>query len=533
MITLNDKPAVKTLENGSKFWEKDFAKFSLSVYVPANNLNGHINNYSFRAPLLVVFEETKLSEEEIVNFATTSGLDKIAAADDASILFVYPTCEGGWDNADESLYIDLISEVKISHVFEDGIASDVNPFTFENQGYYIRGSKFRTDIYSFGKSADYAARCLIKTIDGEYLWGPGQITPAMVSMERLSVIPDIKRKDIPVLSVNNSDEINSVIKESTYHLIKDEADYVADFKSFVRKYKMWCDQVEFEPDFDELNMTFEAHSLMVKTSNKNWALRDKVAEHEVGYFTLHNNDIFENGPAPLVIGLHGAGDSALLLTHVSGWYKVAHDHGFLFAPIDNHYDIPAEEIMSIIEDIKKHYNVDPKRIYAIGFSMGCAKTWDLFEQFPETFAGIAPASALMPVYSNPFGLPILRDRLNDDCMLPVFYSGGMKSFVTELPVHSADGLERLTYASKVNKLKKKFDITFEDKSNWTDPALGIKGDRCERIHDDERDDYINVHYYDSEDGVCRTAFAYVENQVHEYRHHTAELAWNFISKFTR
>ena len=66
MIALNDKPAVKTLGNGSKFWEKDFAKFSLSVYVPANDLNGHINNYSFRAPLLVVLEETKLSEEEII-----------------------------------------------------------------------------------------------------------------------------------------------------------------------------------------------------------------------------------------------------------------------------------------------------------------------------------------------------------------------------------------------------------------------------------------------------------------------------------
>lgn len=533
MIPLNDKPVARELSDGSKFWQKDFSKFSVGVYIPANDLNGKINNYSFRAPLLIVLEENLMNEDEIMAFAHTSGLDKIAAADDASILFVHPTCEGGWDSADESLYIDLIGEIKISHVFDNGISADVNPFTQELVGYYIRGSKFQTYIYSFGKSADYAAKHLLKTLEGEYLWGPGEITPAMVSMEGLSVTPVVERADIPVMSIGNSDEVNSILIKSKYNLIKDAADYEADFKSFVRKFKMWCGNVEINPDFDELGMTLEAHSLTVKVSDKNWMLNGKVPEHEVGYFTLHNNDIFDNGPAPLVIGFHGAGDSALLLTHVSGWYKVAHDHGFLFAPVDNHYDIPVEEAMAIIEDIKQHYNVDPHRIYAVGFSMGCAKTWDLFEQFPETFAGIAPASALMPVYSNPFGLPILRDRLNKDTLLPVFYSGGCKSFVTELPGHSNDGLERIAYAAEVNKLKKKFDITFDDKSNWTDPMLGIQGDRFERIHDEERDDYINVHYYDSEDGVCRTAFAYVENQVHEYRHHTAELAWNFISKFTR
>ena len=40
-------------------------------------------------------------------------------------------------------------------------------------------------------------------------------------------------------------------------------------------------------------------------------------------------------------------------------------------------------------------------------------------------------------------------------------------------------------------------------------------------------------YYDSEDGVCRTAFASISEQVHECRHHTNENAWKFISQFTR
>ena len=78
----------------------------------------------------------------------------------------------------------------------------------EFKGYFIRGAIFRADIYSFGESADYVARCLLKTVNGEYLWGPGEITPAMCSLQNLSVVPKVERKDIAILSVGNSNEIN-------------------------------------------------------------------------------------------------------------------------------------------------------------------------------------------------------------------------------------------------------------------------------------------------------------------------------------
>ena len=55
----------------------------------------------------------------------------------------------------------------------------------------------------------------------------------------------------------------------------------------------------------------------------------------------------------------------------------------------------------------------------------------------------------------------------------------------------------------------------------------------EKIFDEERNSTLTVRYYDSEDGVCRTAFASVSGQVHECRHHTNENAWKFISQFTR
>ena len=67
-----------------------------------------------------------------------------------------------------------------------------------------------------------------------------------------------------------------------------------------------------------------------------------------------------------------------------------------------------------------------------------------------------------------------------------------------------------------------------DKLTW-----GLSGDRTEKVYDPSRGSTLTIQYYDSEDGVCRTAFASVSGQVHECRKHSIENAWKFISRFTR
>ena len=88
--------------------------------------------------------------------------------------------------------------------------------------------------------------------------------------------------------------------------------------------------------------------------------------------------------------------------------------------------------------------------------------------------------------------------------------------------------------AEVNRLKKDFgSVRFEEKDSWENPFWGLSGDRTEQIPDPSRGSVLTVQYYDSEDGVCRTAFASVSEQVHECRKHSIENAWKFISKFTR
>ncbi len=535
-MAMMTRPEVIKLSGGAKYWEHKYDRFFLKAYVPATDIDGEALNYGFRAPLLLVFEEEPMCMEEAVEFAKNTGLEKIASAADSAVLFVYPTAESGWEGTDESLYADLIAETKINAEYEDGICKITDFFKREFKGYFIRGAIFRADIYSFGKSADYCAKHLLKTLKGEYLWGPGEITPAMVSMERLSAVPKVERNDIAVLSVGNSSEINDSFRDCKNLLVKETADYEADFKAFVRKFKMWCGNIEIEPDFEALNMKEEPGILTVKTSADNRGRYQGTESHKAGYFAYYNKDLPDKGPMPLVVGFHGGGDSSMYLTFVAGWWEICHRYGFLFVSVENHQDLPAEEAIQVVHELKKRYNVDEKRIYATGFSMGAGKTWDMYQQYPNEFAGLMPCSALFPVKNNPFGRSLGDPGFNTSVSVPVFYSGGELSHLVELPYQGESGVERVQYIADVNKLraKGKFDaVSFDHKDKWEQKYYGVKGDRVEEVPDESRGSILTVNYYDSEDGVCRTAFASVNNQIHECRHHSCENAWKFISGFTR
>ena len=456
---MREKPVVSLMPDGGKYWTHDFEHFSVLVYVPVGDPSAEVINYGFKAPYLLVFGEPERSVGDAVDFAERRGLADLARKFSSSVVFVVPRCEGGWKAAPDNLFEEIAAESKIGQYYEDGFIINYKFRTKEFIGTSIRGSLFRTMLFGRGESADYIARNCLKTLHGEYLWGPGEITPMAVTLESLSVIPRPERPDIPVISVRNSEEINEALRASCDHLlVRDEPDYRADFSEFWCRMKRWCGVLSREEDLPALGMTEEACITEVTTSPDNRGDDAGSVRHNVGYLVYRPADA--EGPLPLVLAFHGGGDSAFHIAWVSGWWRVAMRGRFLLVCVENHLNTTAAETMELISQLKEKYPVDPRRIYASGFSMGGCKTWDLYQEFPEAFAALAPMDATFPVGLNLYGEPSPVE-INNAHPVPVFYSAGEQTPLPEMPCQEIKCMERMQYLFRVNRVRKPYDLSFE------------------------------------------------------------------------
>lgn len=532
-MIMEKMPEVVLLDDGSKIWENKFEKFEAKVYLPKCDPITDVINYGFMTPYLLVFEENKYSPHEAKKLADESGLSKIAAKYGGSVVFIYPTNEGGWHKAPADLFASIISETKISQYYKDGAAIMRNRFTGNWEGIYIRGALLRSYLYGFGASADYIAKYCLQKIEGDGLYGKGDITPVVCILQNLSVLPNPQRRDIPVISIGNSAAANDALKAGLDDLlVKETADYIDDFNGFIKKYRRMVGYLDVEPNLEEMGMVVEPGYCLVPTSVDNRGDDKDTKEHKIGYVAYYNQGILDKEEGvPLVLCFHGGGDSAMCMVALSDWHLVVAKHNFLLVSVENHLNSTATEMMDLIAHLKEKYNIDSERIYSTGFSMGGCKTWDMFQEYPKVFAAVAPMSATFDVGLNVFGQPV--QNINQEIALPVFYVGGEDTPLPELPFQEAKCLNRMAYVLKVNKAKTKYDVQFEEKDQWTNPIWGIDGDVICKAKDDVRGSILTMHLFESDNGCCYSIFASASNQSHEMRHLNCENAWKFFSQFRR
>jgi predicted peptidase len=131
-------------------------------------------------------------------------------------------------------------------------------------------------------------------------------------------------------------------------------------------------------------------------------------EHKYVLFVPHN--YAKDKPTPTILFLHGAGETKPKEgAKTKGTPKMPVEVGigpaikkrektFPFltiipqAPVGGWQagGVPAKMALGILEVVEKEYNVDPKRIYLTGLSMGGYGTWSLAAAMPDKWAAIVP-----------------------------------------------------------------------------------------------------------------------------------------------
>jgi predicted esterase len=82
---------------------------------------------------------------------------------------------------------------------------------------------------------------------------------------------------------------------------------------------------------------------------------------------------------------------------------------------ENLGELSEKDVMNVLELVRKEFNVDEKRIYLMGHSMGGAGTWHLGAKYADVWAGLAPIAPAA------FGQPAGLDRIQ---RLPVIVVQG-------------------------------------------------------------------------------------------------------------
>lgn len=134
---------------------------------------------------------------------------------------------------------------------------------------------------------------------------------------------------------------------------------------------------------------------------------------------------------PLIIALHGMGgdENSYLTVYGQGAFKTeAEKHGYIVAcpkgrkPASMYVGDAEKDVMDVLAEVRRAYNIDPDRIYLTGHSMGGFGTWSVAMDHPDVFAALAPISggANTPASMSKIAhIPVLIVHGDNDPTVPV------------------------------------------------------------------------------------------------------------------
>jgi predicted peptidase len=165
---------------------------------------------------------------------------------------------------------------------------------------------------------------------------------------------------------------------------------------------------------------------------------------EMQYDLFVSSKVDRNKPAPLIIFLHGLNTPAARLMpmlvdeaqkrgyivagpmgyRLDGWYGISGAFGPNVSP-PNLADLSEKDVMHVLDEVRREFSIDERRIYLLGQSMGGAGVLNLGPKYKEIWAAIgasAPAlrrtqnSAILETISS---MPVILIHGDADRAVPV------------------------------------------------------------------------------------------------------------------
>ncbi|MET0391235.1 MAG: PHB depolymerase family esterase [Polyangiales bacterium] len=215
-------------------------------------------------------------------------------------------------------------------------------------------------------------------------------------------------------------------------------------------------------------------------------------------FIVHVPSSYANQPMPLVVDLHPLSQTAEFQRRNSGYQELSESEGFIVAwpqGIQNVWNVgpcctqsreihDVDFMRALVKDVSEQVCVDPKRVYADGYSMGGGMSHYLGCHAADLFATIAPSAFDLLEENSPDCKPArpiteIAFRGTADFIVP--YAGGPSSPPVAYPIdqiHFLGAEGTFKRWAMLNECTGEPEDTGEGCQTYTQCAAGVEVTLC-------------------------------------------------------
>jgi predicted esterase len=299
------------------------------------------------------------------------------------------------------------------------------------------------------------------------------IKPATIRIERdlNSKANQLKARIAAVRS--DLEQHNQDVNHQELLLALPRADYAASLIDMVNNGNLPLDRVNWADEFANAHAMLDQigkglNPLKAKRGDIHWAYHSAVDNTVQPYRLFVPAKYDAKQKWPLIVALHGMGgdENSFFNGYARGSIKEeAEKRGYLIVcpkgrgPAAMYLGAAERDVLDVLKETRRQFNIDENRIYLMGHSMGGYGTWSVTVNNPDLFAAIAPISG--------GGMPQVVAGLKKIAHVPWLVTHGDKD-----PTVSVEESRRMVKAGKDLGIEIKYnEVPGGDHGNIVVPAF--------------------------------------------------------------